>query len=418
MKAFKDISKPLLGILIYTVAPLIRLIISTGFDWTAPVMFLGLILIFWGLYEMPNVHHHMYGKNGLMNLLFGFYVVLLIVMFLRGPSYWYRAPGASLTQAVTAYLCSPYYFIWIIMPMVVLRMYPNYSLKGLIRLVCGVCVICCLFTIFNFRELLSFSLMSAFHYDTEESLSKFMYARIGLEFAALVPISCYLSKRQRIIVYITFAVNILTCILLARRGALAMSLLLVLFSFWLSFKDGNATQRRLVLLATVSLVLFFFLANNTSLFGYLHERLLLDNRSEVDETLMAQMNDWEKLFGKGLNGRYYLPYGAEDDPFNGWRYSSETGFFTIVLRGGYLMAIVYLVLMLVPAYLGMFRSNNRFCRAGGVFILWNIIYLYPFGVLTFNLNFFFIWMWVILCSLPQIRNMRESDIRSTFFGAL
>lgn len=415
MKVFKDISKPLLGIFIYTIAPLIRVIISTGFDWSAPIMFIGLALIFVGVYKMPNAHHRMYGNNGLMNLLYTLYVLLLIIMFLRGPSYWYRAPGASITQAITAYLCSPYYFMWIIMPIVVLRMYPFYSLKGLIKYACWVGVICSILTLLHFREILNYSVLSALQYETEESLSHFSYARIGMDFAALLPLTFYLSRQQRYIVIVTFAINILACIMLARRGALAMSLLLVLFTLWLYYNKGSITQKTGIILITAAIVVLFYLASSTSLFNYLQERLFLDNRSEVDDTLMAQMNNWEVLFGKGLNGRYYLPYGGDDSPFNGWRYTSETGFYTIILRGGYLMAVVYITLMIVPAYLGIFKSRNLFCRAGGLYILWNVIYLYPFGLLTFNLNFYFIWMWVILCSLPQIRNMSEPEIKKAFF---
>lgn len=413
MKLIKDISLPLLGIFIYTIAPLVGLIIETNFAWDVPVKFGGLVLVFYGLSQMRNVHHRMYANSRIMNSLYVFYVLLLIIMVLRGVSYWERVPSASITEALTAYLCSPYYFMWILMPMVVLRMYPNYSLKGLIRLICCICVICVIFSIFNFADLLNYSFL-AMNFGTEESLTKFSYFRMGLEFAPLLPLVGYLSRQQRIIIYVAFGINILACVILARRGDLAMSLLLVVFTLWLYYRRGSLRQKIGIFLATIALLAFFILANNSSLFAYLHERLMLDSRSEVDAALMEQMNVWEKVFGKGLNGKYFLLFD-NDTQSNGWRYGSETGFFTIVLKGGFLMVFVYILLMVIPALKGIFNSRNVFCRGGGLYILWNVIYLYPFGQLTFNINFFFVWMWVILCSMPHIRNMSDMEIKTIYF---
>ena len=79
------------------------------------------------------------------------------------------------------------------------------------------------------------------------------------------------------------------------------------------------------------------------------------------------------------------------------------------------MVFVYILLMVIPALKGIFNSRNVFCRGGGLYILWNVIYLYPFGQLTFNINFFFVWMWVILCSMPHIRNMSDMEIKTIYF---
>lgn len=57
-----------------------------------------------------------------------------------------------------------------------------------------------------------------------------------------------------------------------------------------------------------------------------------DTRSGVDKALLQQMSDIELIFGKGLNGRYYYPL-SNDDYLGGWRYASETGFYTLILKG-------------------------------------------------------------------------------------
>ena len=139
-----------------------------------------------------------------------------------------------------------------------------------------------------------------------------------------------------------------------------------------------------------------------------------DTRAGVNEELLNQMSDWEKIVGKGLNGRYFMPM-RQTDFFDGWRYGCETGFLNLVLKGGYIMAFVYIFLLIVPAFQGIFRSKNNFCKGGGFYILWTLIYLYPFGVLDFNISFFFVWMWVMLCSMPSVRNMTDDQILSEYF---
>ena len=79
------------------------------------------------------------------------------------------------------------------------------------------------------------------------------------------------------------------------------------------------------------------------------------------------------------------------------------------------MAFVYIYLLIIPAMQGIFKSKNCFCKGGGLYILWTLIYLYPFGVLDFNLSFFFVWMWVMLCSRREIRGMSDNEIQETFF---
>ena len=157
----------------------------------------------------------------------------------------------------------------------------------------------------------------------------------------------------------------------------------------------------------------YFLLNSFAS-SYLLERGMNDNRSGVEEGMLSQMTPLEQFFGMGLNGRYYYPL-LEDDELMGWRYGIETGFLNIVLKGGYLMAFTHILLLVIPAFKGLFKSNNLFCKAGGFFIFYNLISLWPFGHLMFNLNFLFMWMMVVCCMNRKIRRMSDDEIKSTFF---
>lgn len=131
--------------------------------------------------------------------------------------------------------------------------------------------------------------------------------------------------------------------------------------------------------------------------------------------MLRQMSDMEMIFGKGLNGRYYCPL-SEDDYLNGWRYGIETGFYNLVLKGGYLLAFTYILLLLIPAIKGIFKSKNWFTRIGGFYILFSLLSLIPFGILSFDVQFLYIWMMVSVCMNQQIRRMSDSEIKQQFFN--
>lgn len=417
MKLVKHISTPLLGVVVYTLTPYFISILGLPSNYNMVIQLPMLFLVFWGLWQMPNYHHRMCDKNGFSNLLYYFYVVLLIVMFLRGPLLSERIPGASIWGLLSFYVSDPYYLLWTLMPYVVLRMFPDYNLRGLIKIVYWACIICGIVALLRLPQMIAFSFAAANESLMDASMSAFLPARLGLAIGAVFLCMNYLTKRQRLVITISFIINILTVVLLARRGAIMMSVLLLIFYFMLQYKEGSTSRKFGIVFMIALLIGFYFFTSSSSLFNYVSTRGFEDSRSGVDEALLSSMNDFELWFGKGLNGKYYylISSGIEADIYNGWRYSSETGFYNIVLKGGYVMAITYIALLLFSAIKGIFRSNNIFCKAGGLYILWSVIYLYPFGVLSFDVSFFFIWMWVILCSISKVRKMSNEEIQRVYF---
>lgn len=409
MRIIKNISNPLLGIFLYSISSTIVTLLGLDLKFRLIIQMPALLLIIWGLMEQPRTHHKMYDTNGLMNFLYSFYVLLLIIMVLRGYNLSGQLQDANIIGLLNIYFGSSYNILWVFMPFVALRMYPYDSIRWLIKICCWVCVICSVITIIHIPEIMTYSLMSAMEYDFEEYMPALSYGRIGLSFSAFLLLLGYLNTKQRWIIIITYTINVLVCILCARRGDLAMSLLLVVFCLWMYFNKGKNTQKVGIVFLTVFIVGLYFAISSSSIFTFLGTRGFEDSRSDVEESMFLSMNSFELWFGKGLNGTYYWRAIQSD------RFLCETGFYNIVLKGGYLMAVTYVILMIVPAIKGIFRSKNTFCKAGGLYILWNLIYLYPSGLLSFNIRFFFIWMWVILCSIPSVREMSDYEIKLKYF---
>ena len=412
MRYYKGLSWPLCGVLIYTIAPLLISFIGLSSQTALLLQLPALMMILVGLWSSTSNGTKMYESRG-MNFMFSLYMVLCAIMYIRGYSLSERNVSLNLNGTLYIIFGDGLYILWALMPLVVKRTFPHFSLEAIITVGSWICLIFSILTVFRLPSLMQNSLMLAA--GMTDSANAFQYARVGEIFAPLMLCFAYMNPKRRTMMLFSYAINILVVILMARRGALAMSGLLIVFMLLLAYPKMTRMKR---LTTTIGFILLFcafiVLLSDSSIFNFLNSRGLEDTRADVNKTLLAQMSDWEKIFGKGLNGKYYMPL-RQDEFYDGWRYGCETGFLNIVLKGGYLMALVYIFLLLIPAIQGIFKSKNSFCKGGGLYILWTLIYLYPFGVLDFNISFFFVWMWVMLCSRRKIREMSDIEIQNTFF---
>lgn len=412
MRYYKGLSWPVCGVLIYTLAPLIISFIGVSSQLALLLQLPALLMILVGIWSSHSDGKKMYESNG-MNFMFALYMVLCLIMYIRGYSLSERNATLNFNGKLYIIFGDGLYILWALMPLVVKKTFPHFSLKSVVTIGSWICLVFSFLTVFKLPSLMQNSLMLAT--GMTDSANAFRYARVGEIFAPLMMCFAYMNPKRRKMMLFSYAINILVIILMARRGALAMSGLLIVFMLLMAYPKMTRMKR---IATTIGITLFLgavivFFAD-ASIFDFLNSRGLEDTRTGVNETLLAQMSDWEKILGKGLNGKYYMPL-RQDEFYDGWRYGCETGFLNIVLKGGYLMAFVYIFLLLIPAIQGIFKSKNSFCKGGGLYILWTLIYLYPFGVLDFNLSFFFVWMWVMLCSRRVIREMSDYEIQETFF---
>jgi hypothetical protein len=226
----------------------------------------------------------------------------------------------------------------------------------------------------------------------------------------------YLPKKHTIIYFISWFLSSLTTIVFARRGGIVMNIVLISFVFLVYFMTRKGVGKMKVFIYMLVLVLSMFALYifKNSLFEYLSYRGFEDTRSGVNIAVLSQLDKTEQIFGKGVYGRYYFPIEG-DMFFNGWRYAVETGFLQMVLRGGYILAILYVLVLLIPAIKGLFLSRNIFCKAGGLYIIYGLISLYPHGIFELNFQFFIYWTLAVLCYSKKVRNLNDETIKQIFF---
>ena len=149
----------------------------------------------------------------------------------------------------------------------------------------------------------------------------------------------------------------------------------------------------------------------SGVFGFLVERGTEDTRTPVEDCFYDDMKPKDWLVGRGIMGDYFCPIVEEDSDIRGYRFTIETGFLQIILKGG-LISLGLLLLVTVPAMInGIFFSKNILSKAAGFWILIWLISLYPANVATFSLYYFLVWISVGICYSKPIRNMSEDAIR-------
>lgn len=218
----------------------------------------------------------------------------------------------------------------------------------------------------------------------------------------------YLNVKQWKWFLIAYVGSILIQAFLARRGGLVMSVLYLVLAWGMyALNDKRTSKFKMVLLAAVVIGLGYMLFSNMadSFFSTLIERGNEDTRGGVEDGFYADMksqSDW--IFGRGWFGQYYEPL------LGMFRHGVETGFLTLILRGGLLYLIPYLVILALSFWNGYFRSQNLFCKSLAIICLMQIISLYPFGWPAFNFFHFIMWVGVWSCNNKLIRSLTDEQI--------
>ena len=234
-----------------------------------------------------------------------------------------------------------------------------------------------------------------------------------LPFIIMVFFKKYLPQKMWNLFLGTAIGNILIQAYMARRGNLVISLLyfVLIWGIYL-IHDKKTSKLKIIMISFFIVILCYLLFNNIadSLFATLIERGIEDTRSGVEEGFYADMkttNDW--LFGRGWFGQYYDPI------FKEYRSGIETGYLTLILRGGLLYTILYIGILIISFINGYFRSKNLFCKSFAIICLIQIISLYPFGWPEFNFTHFFIWLGVWVSNSAYYRKMNDKQIKINFF---
>lgn len=269
--------------------------------------------------------------------------------------------------------------------------------------------------IINFKGIFGKSMFLVTGEEYQEYLS-FIFPSLTLLFNTFLVFLFYylLNNKHKYITFLAIALLLFTVIFAGRRGSILMTLITIIFAIYLYlFKyrhRGNTKILKWIFTITsiALLIALFYLKTNT-LFAFLNERGLEDSRSWVEDDFFKSFDgkyfDW--LFGRGLAGTYETSL-FDVKLIN--RGIIETGYLNIILKSGIISILLFVIILLNSFIKGFFRSKNVILKAMALYILIHIIYLYPFGIPSFSLEYLFLWCSVAYCQSPYWRNLNDYQI--------
>lgn len=224
----------------------------------------------------------------------------------------------------------------------------------------------------------------------------------------------YHSDRKKFFLVIILLVTIFFALFRARRGLLFMCGLSALFSYLLYLSQTR--NKYFILIFTIIgggillvVGLEFFTSSRSGIFDYITDRGLEDTRSSVELCLYQDLNSTEWIIGKGMDGEYFCP-GIDPDDITGYRKTIETDYLQLVLKGG-LVSVVLFLLITIPAIVkGLFYSKNLLTKAAACWIIYVLMNMYPATINTFTLQYILLWIAVAICFSAFIRNLEEEDL--------
>ena len=234
---------------------------------------------------------------------------------------------------------------------------------------------------------------------------------IGMLNIFLIFFSPYLPKSYNLFNFGIWFVSLVMQIRGAGRTGIVHFIMLGLLAFYLRFK---LLKTVLLCALVVGGLIALDRSTGSQLFGHIMERGLQDSRSQINEYLTDDLDetpsDW--ITGRGLNGRYFCFKFTTSKPT--WRYEIETGFLHLILRGGYLYLVFFILPLLLCAIYGFF-GKNLFCKAAAGLLLIRIAMLLPFGLPVYSVADVMTWFLAGLACCPGIRNATDEEIRRKYF---
>ena len=222
---------------------------------------------------------------------------------------------------------------------------------------------------------------------------------------------CYefISKKQKWLAILSNAFMLFLCLYFARRGGIVIIFLYFIAAFYLYLQQSNGATKfmkalfMLLIIGTISFTVFMY---SDTTFSLLFSRIDEDTRSGVDESLIRYLDSEDAwFFGKGIDGVY--THSSFDQP----RYDHETGYLYMILKGGIVYLSLYVFLLLHSAYVGFFQTNNRLTKAFAIYLLMHVFLLVPFGLITFDLEYLFVWIAVASTQYSKFRLMTNEQMK-------
>ncbi|MEL1254251.1 O-antigen polysaccharide polymerase Wzy [Flavobacterium sp. DGU38] len=231
----------------------------------------------------------------------------------------------------------------------------------------------------------------------------------------------YTNKK---IVFLSFLI-VLTILIIGlvygRRSVVVNASLFFLFFFNINVLGNDkirfefkALSVLFGILAIVYLINYFIgnvNANNFEIFNRLDE----DSRSDVFEAFIKDFDFSDYLVGRGIDGAYYNPikyWNFSNDDYRevNYRTNIESGFLYMIMKGGLIYLVTFLLILLRAMYMGFFKSKNSLLKGLAAYLLIYFFDMFVYGQPTFSIKYCLVWISISVCLSKKMLSMNEKKL--------
>ena len=222
----------------------------------------------------------------------------------------------------------------------------------------------------------------------------------------------YFSNKRWLIFVSVSVIALFMTLYMARRGQSAIYAAYFGLGYLLYLAYDKKTSKLIAMLTGLGIIvaggLFVFIGSDSFL-SLLLERGMEDTRSIVEQNFYNSLDFKDYILGRGWFGQYY------DSLFATYRRGVETGYLTLILRGGIFYLVLYVSLLLYSGIRGLFFSKSIFVKSFAIMIIMSVLSLYPFGWPAFDFYFLLIWMGVFICNNDYYLKMTDNQAKLLFY---
>ncbi len=394
-----NINMFMLGLIVYTAGYMLSVTPNANYVLCQAAQTSGLFLIVPGTIGLCKYKF----DNEYLKTVFTIFLLWTLGVIFRGLKYDYNSlkllffdPGFGI--------------IGYLVPLVIL--FPrNLSLyKKIFEVIVILAIFYLLLVIIYFKDMRSYAPVDP----VSQALIENFAGGLGKPVEFLLLMYLFNSKPKKILAIVVSLITIYFAIVRARRGLLFTCLFTLTACFILYLSTTKQKAIAIVMSVFLAAGAFLFLSSKSEggMFAFLMARKDEDTRSNVEQSMIADMSRMEMYVGRGINGEYYCP--GVLNALNGTSYRGmiETGYLQIILKGGKIHLLLY-ALILIPAVIkGLFYSRNLFAKGAAVWILLWMIYLYPVVGTGFSLYYIIVWLCAGACYSKRILEMSDRQLQS------
>jgi hypothetical protein len=237
----------------------------------------------------------------------------------------------------------------------------------------------------------------------------------------LLLLSKYLNKYLLFSTIIIILLIIFIALFYGRRSILISSILYIIFSLFINLLKNNKLNSsfKFIIILFISLISFYsiylFIENSDNSSFQIFNRINIDSRSDVFEAFFKDFKIQDYFIGRGIDGGYFQTinyYNFTDTDFHQvtYRTNIENGFLYMIMKGGIIYLILFLLILFNAIYLGFFKSNNFMVKSFSSYLLIYFIDMFSYGQPTFVFKYFLVWICISFCYSQRIRILNDNQI--------